>query len=359
MPCRSFRASRRASTCRATATRSSTRPTRTIPGSTARCSSRRIRTWAGRARSTTPTLAPRARGRTSRPAFDLANYTEPTFASFPTANVQIADGIRSPLTREFTLGLGRELGDRGHAKATYAWRSASQFVEDFLDLSHGVTNVPLVGDLTNRVYDNTDALYRDYQALIVQSAYRLFARVKVDGHYTLQLRNNGTFSGEASNQPGIPSIYGNFPEIFGPALDRLAPEGRLDNYQQHKLRVTTTYQQSLGRFGSVDIAPLWRVNSGGVYSLTSLIRVPAAQLARNPGYPATDVSAATRETVLLRRPRRLRLQGLRRHGPRDVVQPRGVEVGTAVGEARGLQPVQQPEADRVGQDRLGGSGERR
>jgi hypothetical protein len=240
---------------------------------------------------------PAGQGLDFGPAFDLANYTEPTYASFPTANVQIADGIRSPLTREFTVGLGRELGDRGHAKATYAWRSASQFVEDFLDLSRGVTDVPLVGALTNRVYDNTDALYRDYQAVIVQSGYRLFTRLKVDGNYTLQLRNNGTFSGEASNQPGIPSIYGNFPEIFGPALDRLMPEGRLDNYQQHKLRVAATYEQSLGRFGSVDVAPLWRVNSGGVYSLTSAIRVPAAQLSRNPGYPTTDVSTATRETV--------------------------------------------------------------
>ena len=240
---------------------------------------------------------PAGQGFDFAPAFDLANYTEPTYANFPTANVQLGNGIRSPLTREFTVGLGRELGQRGHAKATYAWRSASQFVEDYFDLSRGVTTVPLIGPLTNRVYDNTDVLHRDYQALIVQSAYQVFARLKVDSNYTLQLKNNGTFSGEAANQPGISSIYGNFPEIFGPALDRLLPEGRLDNYQQHKLRVATTYQQPLGRFGSLDIAPLWRVNSGGVYSLSTAIRVPAAQLARNPGYPVTDINPATRETV--------------------------------------------------------------
>ena len=59
------------------------------------------------------------------------------FANFPTANVRVADGIKSPLTREFTLGVGRELGSRGHAKATYAWRTTSNFVEDFVDLTHG------------------------------------------------------------------------------------------------------------------------------------------------------------------------------------------------------------------------------
>jgi hypothetical protein len=75
------------------------------------------------------------------------------------------------------------------------------------------------------------------------------------------------------------------------------PDGRLDNYQRHKLRAYATYSQALGRFGSVDVSPLWRVNSGAVYSLTAPVRITAQQLANNPGYPATDISGATRQTV--------------------------------------------------------------
>jgi hypothetical protein len=240
---------------------------------------------------------PAGEGADFAPGFDLANYTRVVFASFPTANVEIADDIRSPLTRELTLGLGRDLGQRGHAKATYAWRHASGFVEDFISLSNGVTEVPLVGRLTNRVYDNTDDLYRDYQAAIFESSYRPWSRLSVNGHYTLQLHNHGNFAGEAASQPGIPSVYGNYPEVLGVALDRLMPEGRLDNFQRHKLRVYATYNQGLGRFGSIDVAPLWRVNSGGVYSLTSSRAISAAQLANNPGYPTADVSASTRQTV--------------------------------------------------------------
>jgi hypothetical protein len=209
----------------------------------------------------------------------------------------VASDIHSPLTREFTVGLGRELGSRGHARATYAWRAASGFVEDFYAMENGTTTVPLVGTLTNRVYDNTDALFRDYQALMLQSGYRLRDNLTVNGHYTLQLRNHGTFAGEAAGQPGTTSIYGNFTEMLGPALDRLMPEGRLDNFQRHKLRVYGTYSQRLGRFGSVDVSPLWRVNSGGVYSLTASVPVTLDMLARNPGYPTTDISAATRQTV--------------------------------------------------------------
>jgi hypothetical protein len=240
---------------------------------------------------------PAGSGSDFAPGFDLANYSDVTFASFPTANLRVADDIKSPLTREFTVGLGRELGSRGHAKATYAWRTMTNFVEDFLDLTTGTTTVPLVGTISNRVFDNTDALFRDYQAVILQSSYRLRDNVTVNGHYTVQLRNHGNFAGEAAGQPGIPSIFGNTPEVYGPALDRLMPEGRLDNFQRHKLRVYGTYGQSLGRFGSLDVTPLWRVNSGGVYSHTASIATPAALLALNPGYPASSVSAATRQTV--------------------------------------------------------------
>jgi outer membrane receptor for ferrienterochelin and colicin len=240
---------------------------------------------------------PAGQGLDFAPGFDLANYQDVTYANFPTANIRMADDLQSPVTREFTAGVGRQLGANGDVKATYAWRTASQFVEDFVDTTTGTTDVPLVGVIGNRLYANTDDLYRDYQALVLQSGYRVKSRLMVNGHYTLQLRNHGNFSGEAANQPGIPSVYGNYPEIFGPALDRLMPEGRLDSYQQHKLRVGTIYTQPVGRFGSLDIAPLWRVNSGGVYSLSTALRVPAQQLARNPGYPVNDVNTAVRETV--------------------------------------------------------------
>ena len=47
----------------------------------------------------------------------------------------------------------------------------------------------------------------------------------------------------------------------------------------------------------MDVAPLWSVNSGGVYSLTASRAISAQQFANNPGYPSADVSPATRQTI--------------------------------------------------------------
>ena len=231
------------------------------------------------------------------PGMDPANYTQVVFANFPTANVSVADEIRSPLVREFTLGGSRHLGRGFRLRAVYVQRSTSRFVDDLVSLANGVTNIPLVGTVTNRVIGNTDAPSREYRALILQGQARIGTRASVAGHYTAQLRNHGSFVGEAASVPGAPSPFGDFPEIYGPALDRLAPYGRLDQFQRHKLRVWGAWTAGMGRFGSVDVAPLWRVNSGTAFSLTAGLAVPAAQLARNPGYPTNDVNPAVRQTV--------------------------------------------------------------
>ena len=67
----------------------------------------------------------------------------------------------------------------------------------------------------------------------------------------VQLKNEGNSNVEAANQPGVSSVFGDYPEILGPALDRDLPEGRLADYQPHKVRVYGTYTQKMGRFGAI------------------------------------------------------------------------------------------------------------
>src|SRR3989475_107132 len=195
---------------------------------------------------------PAGQGKDFAPGMSLSNYTTIIGGGFPTANIFADPNIKSPTTREFTAGLGRELGQKGFAKATYTWRKTYDFVEDFITLANGQTTVVRngvnFGTFNNVVYSNTDAK-REYQGVVFQSNYRLRDTVFVGGSYTLQIKNEGNFTGEGTNTPGSTTILGNYPEIYGPSLDRLLPDGRLYDYQQHKVRVYGIYTQRMGRFG--------------------------------------------------------------------------------------------------------------
>jgi hypothetical protein len=79
------------------------------------------------------------------------------------------------------------------------------------------------------------------------------------------MKNHGNFEGEAANQPGAPSLFGDYPESF--TAERHFPYGRLDDFQRHKLRLWTTYLLDMGRIGGLDLSALWRYNSGLTYSL--------------------------------------------------------------------------------------------
>jgi hypothetical protein len=71
------------------------------------------------------------------------------------------------------------------------------------------------------------------------------------------------------------------------------PYGRLDEFQRHKVRLWTSYNQQLGRFGSVDLGPIWRINSGLTYSLVATnVGTTPQQAAAAPGYLRTGRTSA-------------------------------------------------------------------
>ncbi len=240
------------------------------------------------ARITRVYSGPAGTGRNFAPAFDLDNY-EILSGSFPTENVFLEDGLSSPVTRELTLALGRELGARGVARALYTWRKTTNFIEDFIDdpTASGRTTVIVdgrnFGTFDNLEFRNSDAPERDYQALQFQTSYRVGTRAQIAGHWTVQLKNEGNYEGEATNQPALTSDIGDYPEILVP--ERNFPVGRLDDFQRHKVRIWGFYNVDLGRYGSFDIAPLWRINSGLSYSLVAeTVPLSSIQRGRNPGY---------------------------------------------------------------------------
>lgn len=211
---------------------------------------------------------PAGQGDRYAPGFDPANYQIVT-GNFPTANVFVDDNLKSPTTREFTASAGRQFG-RGYAKATYNWRDMSDFVEDFITLDTGSTTVTQAGvtrNFANTVFRNSDLPERRYQAVQLQGRINLRSDWTLNGHWTVELENEGNFEGEGTNQPGISSVIGDYPEIRDP--ERHYPVGRLDNFQRHKVRVWTIITPDFGRFGRPDFSVLYRYNSPLTYSLSA------------------------------------------------------------------------------------------
>ena len=233
---------------------------------------------------------PAGQGLDFAPAFDPANYT--TIAgTFPTANVFFAPDLKSPITRETTLSLGREFSNGLWARTRYVHRRATNFVEDYITIADGKTTVIRngvnFGTFDNATYRNSDLPKREYDAMDFQSGWQATRALMVSGQWTVQLHNNGNFEGEAANNPAIPSIIADNPEIF---VERDYPMGRLDDFQRNKVRVWATSGFGLGHAGRLDVAPMYRYNSARTFSYTATVAITPQQLADNPGYARVPTS---------------------------------------------------------------------
>jgi outer membrane receptor protein involved in Fe transport len=254
--------------------------------------------FAGNTNVGNPTLiysvytGPEGTGKNFAPGFDTANY-QLAGGFFPTANVFFAPHLSSPVNRELTVAAGMGFGPSSYAKLIFVNRKLTDFVEDFSTFDGGSTTVEengeVLGTFTNTYFRNSNVPKRKYQALVLQTAYKLTSRWRFNGSWTLMLKNNGNFEGEGPGTPGISSGVGDFPEIL--VADRNFPEGRLNGYQRHKVRAWTTYDIEMGRAGRANIGLLWRFDSGGVYSLAAGNQpLSDIQLARDPGYASIPPS---------------------------------------------------------------------
>lgn len=236
-------------------------------------------------RYTTVYFGPPGEGRDFAPGFDVTTYRIVVAGAFPALNIRFDEDLSSSVTQEFTLAAGRTFGARSYGKLIYVQRNVLNFVEDFITIANGTAPIVIdgvtVGQLDNVVYRNSDEPRRKYKALEFLGSHSVRDRLLVSGQWTVQLENDGNFEGEAPNPTSSP--LGDYPEIIVAA--RSAPTGRLDDFQRHKIRIWANYSVPVGRFGTLDVAPLFRYNSALTYSLVATnVPLSAVQRARDPGY---------------------------------------------------------------------------
>jgi len=142
--------------------------------------------------------------------------------------------------------------------------------------THVVANGIDAGLVSNVVYRNSDLADRQYDGLALHTRHSFSNRWSVNGSYTLQLKNDGNYEGEGSGTPGATSRIGDYPEAFNAA--RNYPDGRLQAFQRHRLRLWSIYNMDMGRSGDASVSGMWRVDSARVYTLA----------ARNQGLTSTQ-----------------------------------------------------------------------
>lgn len=231
---------------------------------------------------------PNGQGVDFAPGFDLANYTLIN-GIFPTRNVFFADDVKSAIVEEWTVGAGSALGRGGFAKLTYVSREYSDLFEDFILREFGTTEIihegRSFGFFDNVILDNTDDPTREYRAIQVQGRYRITDRWLLDAHYTHEIENDGNFVGDT----GASSLFGNQPELYDP--ERHYPTGRLPGFQEHRVRVFSSYTLPMRSFGDVSLGLAYSYDSPRTFSY-GFVRggFTPEQIARDPGYARRPAS---------------------------------------------------------------------
>jgi hypothetical protein len=187
------------------------------------------------------------------------------------------------VSEEFTLSAGMQLPKDGFLKVTYVDRKLTGVIDDFITIDQGCTNVTLSGAslcVDNRTYRNTDVPKRDYQGMQAQGRYRITNAWAVDGSFTYQMKNEGNYEGEGGQAIGA-TIFGDRPEMASP---RNNPTGNLDDYQEWRARIWSSYALDFGSAGRLDLGMVYRYDSPLTFSFQTTAAPSAIQNSRNPGY---------------------------------------------------------------------------
>lgn len=215
-----------------------------------------------------------ANGGTSR-----ATRNPPTI---PGVSVAVGEGLEAPNSNEWTLGIMRQLGNRGSVRLDYVQKRYNDFYGDFRDPSTGK-----VTDPTGRIYDrtvvrNTDLANRTYKGVVGQASYRVSPAWLVGANYTLSWQR-GNFTGEdegsgpirfgGSDQPEYKQESWSFPTGYNPGDQR----SKLRAWLQYRLPAPTV-------LGRLDLGVLERWDSSDASSADGTID-PRPYVA-NPGYQA-------------------------------------------------------------------------
>src|SRR5262249_42906089 len=153
-------------------------------------------------------------------------------AGFPGINTIIpTGGLKSPNVREYSAGVGGQVGPNGFVRFDYLNRDYEDFYGQVTTLANGQVADPL-GDLSDlTILENSPLAKRKYTAGIIQAGYRFNPRINLGGNLTVS-STKGNFIPETSGSGPVANTLDAYPEYRAFATIHSAPYGPLDGVDQ-------------------------------------------------------------------------------------------------------------------------------
>jgi outer membrane receptor for ferrienterochelin and colicin len=198
-------------------------------------------------------------------------------------NPTVGEGLASPATDEFSIGLSKRIGVRGLVRVDGVYRTGGDFYGQKTDMTTG-TVTGSIGGVT-RVLDksiivNTDLEERTYVGLNLQVSYRALDRLNLGGNYTWS-HAYGTFDGETTTGGPATSGIDSYPEYRDVAW--YAPVGDLSVDRRHRVRLFGTYDiPSPASWLTWSLGAVYQYTTGLPYGAVGT--VDSRDYVTNPGY---------------------------------------------------------------------------
>ncbi len=200
--------------------------------------------------------------------------------SIPGVTSRIDDKLISPNVNEYTIGVSKNLGNRGAVRADFVYRNSDDFYSTRRDLSTGRVSDQFGRQFDLAVISNTNVIDRTYKGLNFQANGTLTSRLRVGGNYTLSWAK-GNFTGETESSGPDTANVDDYPEYRQESWNY--PTGWLSIDQRHKARLWADYMLPVPeQFGQLQFGVLQRIDSGTPYSADG--SVDPRPYITNPGY---------------------------------------------------------------------------
>ncbi len=209
--------------------------------------------------------------------------------SLPGVNQRIGDRLKSPNSREFTVGITHRLGSRGSVRLDGVFRDFRDFYSTRTDLSTGQVTDQFGRRFDLQVIENSNDLERTYRGMNFQISYRAVNRLNLGGNYTLGFLKGNVEGETGGGGPGTatPDFY---PEYFQDSWN--LPVGYLFGDVRHKMRLWAIWEPPLPEVvGKFSLSGLLFYNSGTPYFSQSTL-IDSRPYVTNPGYATPRATVA-------------------------------------------------------------------